>query len=159
MCSAKVWELALMLRPAAAQTGAIPAVPAEAPVELTFVSLPTGSSVWLGGKKLGTTPLKTKLPAASATLIFRPAVPGYTAQTRSFVWQPGDARRIVIELPMTFGQMRINTTRSWASITFDGHTLSPQPGRWTRVQAGRHTIVALDGRYAAKTTVDVPVNG
>jgi len=162
MPSVAVWALAplLMLSPAVAQTGTTPdAVPAETPVDLTFLSSPTGSSVWMGGKKLGHTPLKTKLPAGSATLIFRPAVAGYAPQSKSFVWRAGETHRIVVELPMTYGEIRLATARSWTSITFDAQRLAIQPGKWTRVQAGRHRVIAVDGRYAATMAVRIPENG
>src|SRR5262249_33898020 len=160
MPSPTVWALAttLMLSVVRAQTSTTPAdIRAEAKVDITFVSSPTSSSVWMDGKKLGKTPLRTKLPAGSTTLVFRPEVLGYAAQTRSFVWKPGETHRIVVELPMTFGQIRLDSPRPWQSVTFDGHSLPIQLRSWTRVQAGRHTVVGIDGRYAAKTIMNVPV--
>lgn len=141
----------LFLQRAAAQSDA-PGSPAN--VLVTFVTEPPGSSVKVDGKLVpGHTPLIMGLPPGSAMVTFLPPKEGYKSVTAAFLWHTGESKRIEVQLPKAYGHLCLTTSRLWTNLEVDHVPLLARVNSCEQIQAGTHTVLALEGRYAAISKV------
>lgn len=139
------------LQSSAAQNDA-PASQANA--QVTFVTEPPGSSVKVDGKLLsGHTPFTADLPPGSATVKFLPLQEGYGSVTGAFSWQAGESKRIEVQLPKAYGNLCLISARPWTTLQLDHAPFSARANSCEQLQAGTHTVLATEGRYAAVAKV------
>jgi formylglycine-generating enzyme required for sulfatase activity len=132
---------------AAAQSDA---TASQANALVTFVTEPPGSSVQVDGKPLqGHTPLTASLPPASTNVKFVPWQEGYRSMTAAFSWHAGESKRIEVHLPKAYGNLCLATSRPWAALQLDHVPFPAKANACERLQAGMHTLIASEGRYAA----------
>jgi formylglycine-generating enzyme required for sulfatase activity len=137
-----------------------PASTTELDAQITFSTKPPGSSLLIDGKRIrGRTPITLRLAPGPSIVTFVPPGEGYKRVTASYSWQPHETRRVRINLPMSFGSIRVRTGRAWSKLELDKRPAGIRADAWQRIQAGNHIILAFDGRFGGVARFRVPEEG
>jgi hypothetical protein len=102
---------------------------------LSINTVPRGLSVMLGKKKLGTTPLDTKLPLGSHSLHLVNKSLGISQTVRAEVSEIGTAE---VKVVIGRGMVRV-VSRPWATVYVDGAEKGRTPIQFA-VYEGEHTV-------------------
>lgn len=137
-----------------------PDLPTDGTALVEFSTEPSGSSLLIDGKQVrGRTPIALNLAPGASTITFVPQSEGYKRETVVYSWQPHETRRVHVNLRMAIGTFRVTTDRPLRNVELDGRKTPTRPNSPQRVQAGRHTILAFDGRYAGMAKFRVTDEG
>lgn len=161
LVSVFVFGAIMNARPAHSEgTSGASAPESQSDASVTFVTEPPGSTIRVNGVQLeGRTPLTLSLASGQATVEFKPPREGFQTVRGQYSWRAGESKQIFCKLPVAYGDIRITTPRQWKSLEIDRLAFSAKADLWNRVQAGRHTILALDGRYFGIARFRVPEGG
>lgn len=134
-----------------------------APLAVGMVDLqsdPTGAHVFIGERELGTTPLKTELPAGTHTVEFRHEG---SAQTVTITVEPGATvtERIAWKaqratgVPKATGSLTIDTQPQGAAVFIDRVSAGRTPLVLDNLAVGAHDVQLKLGGNVVTRTVDI----
>jgi hypothetical protein len=156
------------LVPARAQTAPL-AVPAGPPVAiagtLKVTSNATGAEVWVGGKRIGVTPLELAYSVGPVTLELR--APGFQNARRTVTVSLDKIAPFDVQLQPSqvaagdtgAGEVRVVSSVGGAEASIDGGPRSPTPHVFPGVSAGTHFVsVNAEGYAEWRGSVTVQTN-
>lgn len=116
-------------------------------------SIPAGSEVFIDGRLVGKTPIKTELPAGPHTVEFRD---GATSRTANIVVV---ARHQVVEsvdwTAKPLGNLRVNSEPSGARVFVGGKFRGTTPTTVEDLPAGSHTVLLETSSGSVRRTVTI----
>ena len=105
--------------------------------EISFESSPDNAKVTINGVKLGTTPLKNKIPFGSFVVMFEKE--DYVSQFKKLSVSPPSPQKIEAELPPVTASVLFTSNPSGAIITKDGSQLGETPHILHENKAGKYS--------------------
>ena len=124
---------------------------------LTVSSKPSGASILIGGKFLGTTPQTLEL-AAETDHELRLSKAGYTSTERAFKLAPDEERDIDVQLPMEYGTVFLKVQPAGATLMINGKKSTQGSGR-LRLQTRQNTLELSKAGYVSQRVTVTPQAG
>ena len=124
-------------------------VAVDSQVELD--SEPRGAEVWIGDKRLGKTPLRTKLAPGTHRIEYR--LEGHQTQQANVVAAAGKPvvdRRTLVQTPVP---VEFSSTPAGASVILDGKAVGKTPWKGGIAPGRREVVISLDGYEDARESV------
>ena len=121
-------------------------------------STPQGATVYLDGRRQGTTPLRISSQPGRRSLTFE--LDGYTSVQRTLNLSPGETRRVDerLERDVRTGSLRFESSPSGAEVFVDGRFLGTTPVGSREFDPGRYEVTfERSGYRTERRTVQVSV--
>lgn len=121
---------------------------------ISISTTPSGASVYMNGRSVGTTPLSLK-DVESDTYIVELNKQGYKSKTVSIGLSPGGVESMNEELVPLTGSIRITSNPVGADIYVDGPHRGKTPQTVSGILPGSHTVRLVKTEYSDYTKSDV----
>src|SRR5467141_3931822 len=119
--------------------------------QVALTSDPPGSTIFAGGKQLGTTPLTADLPPGPIEIISRFGALAPVVQTLT----PDDAQVVAFHFKHSYGTLIVSSDRADATLTIDGANFGHPPAL-VFLPPGTHKVFITATNTPDKTrSVDV----
>lgn len=124
---------------------------------LLLSSTPSGATITVDGRYLGTTPMELELSPGEThqlSLFYN----GYSTTKQSLSLIPGERRELAVELNANLGEIRVVATPADAAVWIDG-VLRGTQGQTFKLPARPHRIELRKSGYATATRTVTPKPG
>ncbi len=117
-------------------------------------SVPDGAQVWLNGRQIGVTPLRSEFAVGAHALELR-----YRSLTRTITLEvtPGNTivQRIELAPPRAIGRLRVESDPAGAIVAVDGKARGVTPLTVDELSVGRHAVELVLRGNTVRESVDI----